>query len=289
MKFFFFFIIFFSFYILSSSYIFSKKINFISKTKLKLKKEDDLNQKYFMKHDLLTANEEFFLARQYRLGEKLTSRLKELEEIEGKNNLNDEIILQNFNLTLNDIQNLIKLSQNAKEKLIFSNMRLVSHLSRFYLNRGLSLDDLFQEGIAGLNKAIEKFDPDKGFRFSTYASWWIKQSISRAIAEKSRLIRLPVHIHDLTVSLYKIEKNYIQEHGEKPTYEELAELLLIPVEDVEMLKRCTSQIGSLDDDPFHSPDSPSASHSTRKDFLVSTSVGPDLRSERMALQGIIFF
>ena len=91
---------------------------------------------------------------------------------------------------------LVNRGKDSKKLLVKANMRLVFHICKYYRYRGVAYPDLVQEGTFGLIKAVDKYDPERGFRFSTYASWWIKQSVSRAIAEKSRLVRLPVHIHE---------------------------------------------------------------------------------------------
>jgi len=105
----------------------------------------------------------------------------------------------------------------AREKLIFSNMRLVISIARKYRTRFLELDDLIQEGVFGLMKAIDKFDVDKGFKLSTYATWWIVQAIARSIAESDRIIRIPSYIYESISKINQYKNTYLQQHGENPT------------------------------------------------------------------------
>ena len=134
----------------------------------------------------------------------------------------------------------------ARQKLIVSNFRLVVNIAKRYMNNGLSFEDLIQEGNIGLMKAVEKFDVSKGFKFSTYATWWIRQSITRALAEQSRTIRIPVHMVESINKMKKFETSFSREFERDPSYEEIANALGVNIERVREYKKADQDVMSLD-------------------------------------------
>jgi RNA polymerase primary sigma factor len=185
---------------------------------------------------LLRADEEIELARKI-------ADLLELERIRAKmadkldREPSDAEWAEEIKMPLPQFRHRLHLGRRAKDKMVQSNLRLVVSIAKKYMNRGLSFQDLIQEGSLGLIRAAEKFDHEKGYKFSTYATWWIRQAITRAIADQSRTIRLPVHLYETISRIKKTTKLLSQEMGRKPTEEEIATRMEMTIEKLRFIAK----------------------------------------------------
>ncbi len=200
--------------------------------------------KEMARYPLLKADEEVELARRVRFLEEVRELQVALELKLGQEPSKVEVASE-LEMTEKQLESRLYQGRVAKRKMIRSNLRLVVSIAKRYLNRGVPFLDLIQEGAMGLNRATEKFDPDKGYKFSTYAYWWIRQAITRAIANDARTIRLPIHIVEKLNKLKKAQRELKQKLCRNPTEGEMAETLEISVQQLRQLQQLRRQALSL--------------------------------------------
>ena len=185
---------------------------------------------------LLRADEEIELAR--KIADLLQlERIRDDLFLQLDRNPFDQEWAGAVDMPVQAFRHRLHLGRRAKDKMVQSNLRLVVSIAKKYMNRGLSFQDLIQEGSLGLIRAAEKFDHEKGYKFSTYATWWIRQAITRAIADQSRTIRLPVHLYETISRIKKTTKLLSQEMGRKPTEEEIATRMEITIEKLRFIAK----------------------------------------------------
>ncbi|NES95085.1 MAG: RpoD/SigA family RNA polymerase sigma factor [Desertifilum sp. SIO1I2] len=200
--------------------------------------------KEMARYPLLTPEEEVELARAVRFLGEVEELKEELTEVQGTPPSFAQLAIT-LNLTEENLQMRLSRSRMAKRKMIRANLRLVVSIAKRYLNRGVPFLDLIQEGSLGLNRATEKFDPEKGYKFSTYAYWWIRQGITRTLANNGRTIRLPIHIVEKLNKLKKVQRELKQELKRNANENELAEALDIPLDQLRYLQQVRRRSLSL--------------------------------------------
>lgn len=205
------------------------------------------------RYDNLTAEQEYQYGLDIQKMLAVKNRLKELDE----NASLEQKALYSGCSSVRDFKKCLQRGAIAKDRMLKHNLRLVVFIAKRYNNRGVDIDDLVQEGNLGLIKAIEKFNPELGYKFSTYGTWWIKQSIIRAVANQSRLIRLPIHIYDLLNRLKKTERSLFLTHHRNVKLSELAQSLNLRMDKLQALQYQTKKVWSLDSERYGSEDSPS--------------------------------
>ena len=188
---------------------------------------------------LLAHDEEILLGRKVQKLMELEQQMKELE-------LDAQGLAEAWELPVKQIKRELRDGRKAKEKMVTANLRLVVSVAKKYTKRNMELLDIIQEGTIGLVRGVEKFDPGRGYKFSTYAYWWIRQGITRAIAEKSRAIRLPIHVTENLNKLKKAQRELSQMNGYMPSVFQLSDHLELTVDDIKDLMCKARQPTSLE-------------------------------------------
>ena len=189
---------------------------------------------------LLEHEEEILLGRKVQ-------RLMEIKGVESEMGItNNNDLARILGIELKDLKRQIRDGEKAKEKMVTANLRLVVSVAKKYTKRNMELLDIIQEGTVGLVRGVEKFDPSRGYKFSTYAYWWIRQGITRAIAEKSRAIRLPIHVTENLNKLKKAQRELSQMNGEMPNVFQLSDYLGLTVDEIKDLMCKARQPTSLE-------------------------------------------
>jgi len=221
---------------------------------------------------LLSHEEEILLGRKVQ-------RLMEINEVKTELNVNDKHSLADvLGIDYKQLRKELRDGEKAKDKMVTANLRLVVSVAKKYTKRNMELLDIIQEGTIGLVRGVEKFDPGRGYKFSTYAYWWIRQGITRAIAEKSRAIRLPIHVTENLNRLKKAQRELSQLNGEIPNIYELSEYLELSVDEIKDLMCKARQPTSLETKIGENRDT------ALIDLLEDESQLPDMLLERACIK-----
>ena len=194
---------------------------------------------------LLEHDEEILLGRQVQRLMALEEKRTELEK-QFDRKVDDSELSQHFDHDYKAVRRELRAGKKAKDKMVSANLRLVVSVAKKYTKRNMELLDIIQEGTIGLIRGVEKFDPGRGYKFSTYAYWWIRQGITRAIAEKSRAIRLPIHVTENLNKLKKAQRELSQQNGYMPTVFQLSDYMELSVDEIKDLMCKARQPTSLE-------------------------------------------